>query len=340
MRVVREAPQPSRTLTRGCGKTTMSELWVERHRPRSVSGIKGQRAVVDRLRAYAETRTFPHLMFAGPPGTGKTTAALALARDVFGESYRSNLLEMNASDERKLESIRTKVKQFARTAPMPGSTFKVIFLDEADALTPDAQGTLRRIMEQYSETCRFILSCNYSSKIIEAIQSRCAVFRFRPLDQEKVLEMVVEVAQKEGVELDAEAAEAIAHVSLGDLRKAITSLQVAASLDPHVTRDLVYETTATAPPEELHGFFLACKEDGFQPARRRMRGILDRFGLAGTDLVNQLHRELGDVTFLDEVQKLAVTEAMAETDFRMVEGGGESLQLDAMAARICTLIGN
>jgi replication factor C small subunit len=195
-------------------------------------------------------------------------------------------------------------------------------------------------MEQFAETCRFILSCNYSSKIVEAIQSRCAVFRFRPLNSEKVLEKVLEVASSEGVDLESEAAQAIANVSLGDLRKAITSLQVAASLDMHVTRELVYETTATAPPEELHGFFLACKEDGFQPARRRMRGILDRFGLAGTDLVNQLHRELGGVTFLDEAQKLAVTEAMAECDFRMVEGGGESLQLDAMAARICGLIGN
>ena len=316
----------------------MSELWVERHRPSSVREMKGQRAVVDRLRAYADSRTFPHLMFAGPPGTGKTTAALALTRDVFGEGYRSNLLEMNASDERKLESIRTKVKQFARTAPMPGTTFKVIFLDEADALTPDAQGALRRIMEQFAETCRFILSCNYSSKIVEAIQSRCAVFRFRPLDEEKVLETVLEISKHEGINLDKGAAEAISKVSLGDLRKAITSLQVAASLDPNVTRELVYETTATAPPEDLHGFFLACKEDGFQPARRRMRGILDRFGLAGTDLVNQLHRELGGVTFLDEIQKLSVTEAMAECDFRMVEGGGEYLQLDAMAAKICQLL--
>ena len=135
----------------------MSELWVERHRPQTVGDIKGQRAVVDRLKAYAEMRSFPHLLFAGPPGTGKTTAALALTRDVFGEDYRINLLEMNASDERKLESIRTKVKGFAKTAPSPGTTFKVIFLDEADALTPDAQGALRRIMEQNARTCRFIL---------------------------------------------------------------------------------------------------------------------------------------------------------------------------------------
>tara|TARA_Y100000590_G_scaffold256348_1_gene287868 strand:- start:1148 stop:2104 length:957 start_codon:yes stop_codon:yes gene_type:complete len=317
----------------------MSELWVERHRPQTVGDIKGQKAIVDRLKAYAESRTFPHLLFAGPPGTGKTTAALALTKDVFGEGYRINLLEMNASDERKLESIRTKVKQFARTAPSPGTTFKVIFLDEADALTPDAQGALRRIMEQNAETCRFILSCNYSSKIIEPIQSRCAVFRFRPLAEDQVLEMVTSVAANEGINLDEDAAAAIAHVSLGDLRKAITSLQVAASLDSNVTRDLVYETTATAPPEELHSYILACKEDGFQPARRRLKGLLDKFGLAGTDLVNQMHRELGTVTFLDEAQKLGVTEAMAECDFRMVEGGGEALQLDAMTARLCTLLG-
>ncbi len=316
----------------------MRDLWVERYRPKTVSDIKGQEAVVARLQAYANNKSFPHLLFAGPPGTGKTTAALALTRDVFGTEFRRNILEMNASDERKLESIRTKVKQFARTAPSPGTTFKVIFLDEADALTPDAQGALRRIMEQNSGTCRFILSCNYSSKVIEPIQSRCAVFRFRPLEKEQILERISIVAINENIKIEDEAAEAIAQVSLGDLRKAITSLQVAASLDSNITRDLVYETTATAPPEDLHRYFLACKEDGFQPARRRLKDILNSFGLAGTDFVNQLHRELSMVRFLDEIQKLSITEIMAETDFRMVEGGGEALQLDAMTAKICSIL--
>ena len=164
----------------------MSELWVEKHRPQSVTQIKGQAAVVQRLGTYAGNKNFPHLLFAGPPGTGKTTAAMALTKDIFGQDFRQNLLEMNASDERKLESIRTKVKQFARTQPYGCAAFKIIFLDEADALTNDAQGALRRIMEQYAETCRFILSCNYSSKIIEPIQSRCAVFRFRPLSDADV----------------------------------------------------------------------------------------------------------------------------------------------------------
>jgi len=234
--------------------------------------------------------------------------------------------------------VRTKVKEFARMAPDQNVPFKLIFLDEADALTPDAQGALRRIMEQYAGTCRFILSCNYSSKIIEPIQSRCAVFRFRPLAEDQILEMVQEVAESEELVLEDHGAAAVVHVAMGDLRRAITALQVAASLSNNITRDLVYETTATAPPEQLHAFLRSCQEDGFQPARGKMYAIIDRFGLAGTDIVNQLHRSLADVQFMTEKEKLAVTEAMAEADFRLVEGGGESLQLDALTARISTIL--
>ena len=319
---------------------TMSDLWVEKHRPQSVNEIRGQPAVVQRLKIYSEQKEFPHLLFAGPPGTGKTTAAMALTKDVFGEQYRQNLLEMNASDERKLESIRTKVKQFARTSPYVGASFKIIFLDEADALTNDAQGALRRIMEQYAETCRFILSCNYSSKIIEPIQSRCAVFRFRPLAESDVNSQVHHVATIEKVNLSDDAAEALTRISQGDLRKALTALQVAAAINTNITRDLIYETSATAPPESLHQYLMACKEDGFHSARRRLRELLDKYGLAGTDFVNQLHRELYTADFLSEEAKLDLTEWMAEVDYRLVEGGGEQIQLDALTARLVNHLKN
>jgi len=261
-------------------RQSMSELWVERHRPQSVTEIRGQAAVVQRLTIYSEKKEFPHLLFAGPPGTGKTTAAMAL--------------------------------------------------------TNDAQGALRRIMEQYAETCRFILSCNYSSKIIEPIQSRCAVFRFRPLADADVNAQIHHVAEAEGVELADDAGEALTRISQGDLRKALTGLQVAAALDMKISRDLIYETSATAPPEALHQYLMACRDDGFHAARRRLRELLDKYGLAGTDFVNQLHRELYTADFLTEDAKLDMTEWMAEVDYRLVEGGGEQIQLDALTARLVT----
>lgn len=316
----------------------MSELWVERHRPQSVSEIRGQSSVVSRLKVYAEHKEFPHLLFAGPPGTGKTTAAMALTKDVYGENFRDNLLEMNASDERGLDKIRSKVKQFARTQPYGDAKFKIIFLDESDALTNDAQGALRRIMEQYAETCRFILSCNYSSKVIEPIQSRCAVFRFRPLADADVLDQVKHVAKEENVTLEDDAADALARIAQGDLRRAITALQVSAAISDTISRTIIYETSATAPPEALHQYIMACREDGFHVARRRLQELLDRYGLAGTDFVGQLHRELYGVDFISETDKLDLTQIMAEVDYRLVEGGGERIQLDAMTARLVSML--
>ncbi len=173
----------------------MKEIWVEKYRPKSLDEVVGQDEIVERLKAYAKEGNLPHLLFAGPAGTGKTTSAMALARDMFGENWRQNYYELNSSDERGIETVRTKVKEIARIAPFGGTSFKIIFLDEADNLTADAQAAMRRTMETYSKTSRFILSANYSSRLIEPIQSRTAVFRFRPLKPQAIREYVARIAK-------------------------------------------------------------------------------------------------------------------------------------------------
>jgi len=226
------------------------EIWVEKYRPRTLSDIVDQEEVVTRLKGYVERKNIPHLLFAGPPGTGKTASAIALARDLFGGDWRDNFIEMNASDERGIDVVRHKIKEFARTAPI-NAPFKIIFLDEADALTADAQAALRRTMEMYSKICRFILSCNYISRIIEPIQSRCAVFKFRPVPPEAMKKRLLEICKNEGLEITEDGLEALIYISGGDFRKAINALQGAAALNKVIDADTIYQITATARPEEI-----------------------------------------------------------------------------------------
>ena len=210
---------------------SMQDIWVEKYRPKKLDDIVGQDDIMERLKAYVKTKTVPHMIFAGPAGVGKTTSVLALAREVFGEeTWKQNFHELNASDERGIGIVRGKIKDFARTAPIGKTQFKIIFLDEADSLTTDAQAALRRTIEKYTHICRFILSVNYSSKIIEPIQSRCAVFRFRPIKSEDVKKYMRKIATKEKLEITSDGLETLIFISRGDLRKAINTLQVGASI--------------------------------------------------------------------------------------------------------------
>src|SRR2546425_11491867 len=305
----------------------MKELWVEKYRPKSLDEVVGQEEIVERLKAYAKTGNLPHLLFAGPAGTGKTTSAIALARDMFGENWRQNYYELNSSDERGIETVRTKVKEIARIAPFGGSNFKIIFLDEADNLTADAQAALRRTMETFSKTSRFILSANYSSRIIEPIQSRTAVFRFRPLKPDAIERYLERIAKEEKLKVTPGAMKALLYIAGGDMRKAVNALQVAASITPSIDEDTRYKTASTARPEEVKKLIDTALTGDFLRAREALDNLLIEYGLAGEDVLRQVHRQVFETSLPDEL-KVRLVDAIGEVEYRLVEGSNERIQLE------------
>ncbi len=315
----------------------MDDVWVEKYRPKSLDEIVGQDEVVARLKAYVKEKTIPHLLFAGPAGTGKTTCAIAIARELFGDDWQRSFIELNASDERGIDVVRGKIKEYARTAASNDVGFKIIFLDEADALTADAQAALRRTMERFSKTCRFILSCNFSSKIIEPIQSRCAVFRFKPLSEEDVKKRLKYIAESEGKKITEGALDAIAYIADGDMRKAINILQIAAAITDEIDENTVYKASGTARREEISDMLKLALEGKFIEARKKLDTLLVEYGLSGEDVIKQIHQGIYHLAIPDRYRVLLLDRA-GEIEFRLVEGSNERIQLDALLAYF-TLIG-
>ena len=283
-------------------ETSDHTIWIERYRPARLAEIVGQDEIVERLQSYVRSGSLPHLLFTGPAGVGKTTAAVALAREFFGETWHMNFRELNASDERGIDVVRNQIKEFARTSPLDGAEFKILFLDEADALTTDAQAALRRTMETYARTCRFVLSCNYSSKIIDPIQSRCAIYRFRPLTQAAIGEEVRRIAEAERLTVTDGAIEAIAYVAQGDMRRAINALQGAAMVSDEVDESMVYATTATARPDEIRNFLRLVVAGEFEASEGRSAGSMHDRGIAPGELLGQCYRALIKQPMLREPQ--------------------------------------
>lgn len=307
-------------------------IWTEKYRPQTFSDIYGQDEIVKTVQSFVEAENLPHLLFVGPAGVGKTSLAVVISRTLFGEHWRDNTLELNASDERGIDVVRHTIKDFARTKSIGDVPFKIIYLDEADSLTKDAQHALRRTMEQYTGSCRFILSCNYASKIIDPIQSRCAVFKFKPLPKENIMAIVDTIAENEGLTIDAEAQEALFDISNGDVRRLENVLQACATTDKTIDADSVYQMASVAKPAELNEVLGHAQSGDFIKARDLLLKTMLNYGMSGLDVVKQLQSITWDLD-VDDHKKLVLTRACGEAEFRMVEGSDEFVQLEALLAQ-------
>ncbi|KAL7696616.1 replication factor C subunit 2 [Lotmaria passim] len=329
-----------------------STPWVEKYRPRTLDQVEAQDEAVSALRAcLKEGANMPHFLFHGPPGTGKTTSILAVAHELFGPDYiRSRVRELNASDDRGINVVREKIKVFAQGAvssggcnvtqsdgrayPVPG--FKLIILDEADALLPDAQGALRRMMEDFSDVTRFCILCNYVSRIIEPIASRCAKYRFKPLVKSALYHRIEYVAHAEGVQLSEASLKALDDVSGGDLRLAIMHLQSAqkASGDDLTGEDFV-SVSGSVPADVMESYIKALLSRRLEEVIQVSRQLVAQ-GYAAAQVLKQLQRYLvSPACPLNSAQRGRTMIKLCQTERRLADGGDDYLQLLDIGSSVC-----
>lgn len=310
-------------------------MWAEKYRPQKLDDMTNQTEIVSRLKMFVQEKNLPHLLFVGPAGVGKTTSILALARDLYGPGYRNFTLELNASDERGIDVIREKVKNFARTAAIASPvSFKILIMDEADSLTSAAQHALRRTMEIYTRTCRFCLIGNYSENIIDPIQSRCSIFRFSPLDEKDMKTYVMNIVKKEQVKIIEEGLDAIYQASRGDLRKATNLLQAAAATKDIIDDVSIYEVLGKVSPERVRAMIQQSLEGNFLEAREILRELLIDQGLAPDDIIRMVYRELMRNTVLSEQWKVKLSDKVGEVDYRLTQGARPEIQLSTLLAHL------
>lgn len=309
-----------------------SIMWVEKYRPQKITDLVNQKEIIGSLTSLLKNVSeIPHLLFSGSAGVGKTTLAICLCRQILGDGWKEYTLELNASDERGIGMVRERVKKFSRFAGLDSNIpFKIIILDEADEMTSDAQTALRRIIEDTAKTCRFILIANNVSKIIEPIQSRCAVFKFTRIAEKDVIAQIKEIAKKEKIKADEEGLKAIYDYTEGDLRHAINLLQATASLGA-ITEENVKASaglTKTKDVDEVLKMALAGK---ITDARNKMIELIKVYGMSESDFLKYINEAMYRTKQANIVE---ISEIIAKYDFRILSGANPEIQLSALLAEM------
>lgn len=320
-------------MTEDSSKAVPSNLpWVEKYRPKELDDLISHKDIVTTIQRFISEDKLPHLLFYGPPGTGKTSTILAVAKQLYApKEFHSMVLELNASDDRGIGVVREQILGFASTRTVFKSKFKLVILDEADAMTKDAQNALRRVMEKYTENARFCLICNYLTGIIPAIQSRCTRFRFGPLDTDQMSERLSYVIEQEKCDVDEEGMKSLVRLSKGDMRRALNILQSTHVGYGLVTEDTVYTCTGNPLRSDIELIMKSMLNDSFGEAYLLISRLKTTKGLALADIVSEVHSYTHRIDFPNHV-RITLLEKLADIEYRMACGTSEKIQLSGLIA--------